>query len=315
MNGSNARPEIKGEYEEAKKTARVYLRAVGVLGPNRISPKGYREREERAIRDTILRGGKEVVELPIDPLAVDAAILGYRCLHHGYDPGILEVFRKRARCHPGYGAALGIIALRMQEMGADMPDWLRVWEPGSESDKKKRWSGARARRYRIGMVVGVMETGSNILVRHGENEREREQLQWDLQAAHAAAGESLGGLSIEDALESVNKMRARRRHPDQRKRLTERNLVELTKHQAPATAGVEAIVPETEVRKHFPNLKPTSGEPAKNRDRAYSICDAVAEVLQEELPRRSRAERERPWDRTVSRAWEEYRNRHFLCEK
>ena len=297
MSRSNAQSEIKGEYEEAKKTARVLLRAVGVLGPNRISPKGYRESEERAIRDTILRGGKEVVELPIDPLAGDAAILGYRCLHHGYDPGILEVLRKRNRCHPGYGAALGIIALRMQEMGADMPDWLRVWEPGSESDKKKRWSRARARKYRIGMVVGAMETGSEILVRYGENEREREQLQWDLQAAHAAAGEPLGGLSIEDVLksvkklsiedvlESVNKMRARRRrHPDQRKRLTERNLVELTKHQAPAKAGVEAIVPETEVRKHFPNLKPTSGEPAKNRDRAYSICDAVAEVLQEELP-------------------------------
>ena len=311
MSGTGARSDIESEYKEAKETARALLMVVGILVPDGVSMRQYRAREAKVMRDVILKGEKAAVEAPNDPFACDAAILGLRYLHHGRDLRILEILREQAHRYPAYGDALTIVALRMKEMGADMPDWLRMWESGNESEKNKRWRRERANQYRIGMVVEAMVTGTAILLRYGKDEREQEQLQWDLQAVRAAAGTSLKDLPLEDVLDRLNKMRARRRgNPIEREKLTERNLVELTKQAVPD--GINAILPEVEVRMHFPNLHPTSGETTKDRRRTYSICDAVAEVLQEGLPRRSRGERGRPWDRTVFRAWQAYRNRHDL---
>ena len=302
--------EPGSESERKKRWARTHPRSNrSGMSLDGLSSREYREREERAIRDTILSGGRGAIELPNDPFARHAAILGLRYLHQGCDTGILRTLQEGDRCHPAYGEALKVIVLELREMGAGMPDWLRVWIPMNE----KRWSRTRAQNYRIGLVIGAMAAGTNTLFRYGENETEREQLQWDLQAVRAAAGRRFKDLSNEDVLESVNEMRVRRRgHPDQRRRLTERDLVKLTKGPAP---GIEAIVVKPEVRKQFPNLFATSGEATKNGDSVYSICDAVAEVLQAELPRQGRSDRNKPWDRTVARAWKEYREARFLREK
>ena len=45
--------------------------------------------------------------------------------------------------------------------------------------------------------------------------------------------------------------------------LTECDLVELTNQTLRASAGVDGILPQTEVRKHFPNLYPTSNEASR----------------------------------------------------
>ncbi len=77
---ANTKKPIKREYKEAKKTARAYLRAMGVLGPG-IRTDEYREREVRAIRRVIVQGKMGEGDFPNDPFAVDAALLGYRYLH------------------------------------------------------------------------------------------------------------------------------------------------------------------------------------------------------------------------------------------
>ena len=45
MSGEGELDAIKREFEDAKKTARVYLRAVEVLDPDKISATKNRERE------------------------------------------------------------------------------------------------------------------------------------------------------------------------------------------------------------------------------------------------------------------------------
>ena len=55
MSRANARSGIEDEYEEAKETARVYLEAVGVLGPDEDSTSEYREPETRIPLDAIMQ--------------------------------------------------------------------------------------------------------------------------------------------------------------------------------------------------------------------------------------------------------------------
>ena len=152
--------------------------------------------------------------------------------------------------------------------------------------------------------------GTNILVLYGEGEREREQLQLDLRAVCAEAGKPIEELSTDDVLERVNKRRSRRRgKPHARRPLTERRIGSVDAatvdravwRSSHDSADITDL--GTEVRRSFPNLSWTSAEVTRDKHRTYSICDAVAEVLREELPRQGRGERNRPWIGTVERAW------------
>ena len=76
MSGEDELATIEGAFEEAKETARAYLRAVGVLASAGVSMCQYRSRLVRTMRKAILNGGTEAVEAPNDPFARDAGITG-----------------------------------------------------------------------------------------------------------------------------------------------------------------------------------------------------------------------------------------------
>ena len=328
MSRSNARSEIASEYEEAKETSSVYLRAVEVLEPDGISTEEfgehekktsmpvYRKRESWILWNAILKGGRGAVELPDDPFARDAAKLGHRYLHHGYDSEILVTLLKKAIRHPVYHWALIFVACGMDMADAKLPESLLKWIRKHEK-VEKRWRREATRRYRIGLVVDAMTTGSDNLVRCGENERTPRQLQVDLQGVC----QQLGGKSVrelyaehtsqkpkeverwyetvnayvlkslndtEHVLEILNGMKTRPwRHWNGRNRgLTASDLVELTNQPWSEGAGVNAIESESKVR-HFPNLYATRNDAtAENAladdDIPRSICDAVSEVLRKE---------------------------------
>ena len=302
MSDAGVRSDIEREFEEAKKTARVYLRAVGVIGQDQFSA---REFNERIMRHAILNRGTGVVDLPNDPLAYEAAILGIRYLRCGRDDKILETLIGNAST-PAYRAALDVLKSETLALGEDMPERLRAWEPTSTA---KRWRRERTRNYRIGMVVEALVTGLRFLIPYGKGEKMHVQLQRDLQAVYAASGKPFEELSNEEVLVSLNKMRARRRkNRNEGKRLTERDLVELTKKPLPAQAGIHGIVPNTDVRESFPNLYPTRNDATKDKDRPYSICDAVANVLREARQKGSHY-------RTVLRAWDAYRDNSSSCDR
>ena len=144
MSRANARSGIEDEYEEAKETARVYLEAVGVLGPDEDSTSEYLEPETRIPLDAIMQktgvvdlpddsnpDGRSTrmyrelettimraailgaVHFPNDPFAADAAYLGHRYLHRGSDSRILENLLEKDRTHPAYPEALTIIVHEM----------------------------------------------------------------------------------------------------------------------------------------------------------------------------------------------------------
>ena len=131
MSRLNTRSEIESEYEEAKETARVYLHAVGVLGPW-IEATEYRERETRAIRHAMLESWTAEGDLPDDPIARYAAVLGIRYLHEGYDSEILETLLERDRSHPAYREVLTIIVCEMRTRNLDIPERLLRWDREKE---------------------------------------------------------------------------------------------------------------------------------------------------------------------------------------
>ena len=230
------------------------------------------------MRHAILNRGTGVVDLPNDPLAREAALLGIRYLRCGRDDKILETLIGNASM-PANRAVLDVLKSETLALGEDMPERLRAWEPTST---KKRWRREPTRNYRIGMVVEALVTGRRILIPYGKGEKLHVQLQRDLQAMYAVSGKPFEELSSEEVLVSLNRMWARRRkNRNEGKRLTERDLVELTKEPLPAQAGIHGIVPNTDVRESFPNLYPTRNDATKDKGRPYSICDAVANVLRE----------------------------------
>ena len=300
MNRSDAPSDLKSQHENCKEVARALLKAMGVLTPDDDWKRQYRARQISAMRQAIFNGWEGHVEAPSDPFARAATQLGVRYVYHGGDPKALETLRERAGLYPAYGDALQFVRLKLQEMGADVPDRLQAWELENEGEKKKRWRWERAKQYRVGMVVQVLVNRNTILLRYGSDEREREQLQWDSQAEHAAPEKEHSG---EKVLDRLNRTRARRRgNPVERKILTGRDSVELTSQPSPGQVGIEAIVPETEVNMGgFPDLPATSNDTKRGDGRAYSICDAVAEVLAEARQRGSDY-------KTVQRAWGAFRN-------
>ena len=127
MSRADARSEIEGEYQDAKKTARAYLQAVGTLGPW-IEATDYRERQTRAIRHAMLESWTAEGDLPDDPIARYAAVLGIRYLHEGYDSEILETLLERDRSHPAYRETLKFLVCEMRTRNLDIPDQLLRWE-------------------------------------------------------------------------------------------------------------------------------------------------------------------------------------------
>ena len=315
MSRANALSEIKREHEEAKKTARAYLRAVGVLGPG-IRTDEYREREVRTIRCVIVQGRMGEGDFPNDPFAVGAALLGHRYLHQGYDSRSLDTLLAWDRPHPAYREALTIIVGEMRRRNVDLPGPLRRWKQ-EHKRTKERWRSERTQNYRIGLVIEAMAVGSNVLVVCGENERTLRQLQVDLRAVHEQlGGKSFGELcsghaserlqdiercheirndyvlmipnGIERTLEILNGMNARPwGHRDQGKGLTASDLVEMTNLPLSEGMGVHGIWTAIKVRKHFPNLYATCNDDTEAQGLYYSICNAVADVLEEEKARRA----------------------------
>ena len=290
---------IEREYDQAKETARVYLRALGVLNSGGVSTRAHREREARLMRDAIRKGSREVVDLPSDPIARHATVLARRYLHDNRDDNILDALLGNADS-PANRAALEVLKCELILTDADVPDRLRAWEPES-SNAKRRWRQEPSRNYRIGMVVEALVTGRNILVRTGESERERVQLQSDLQAVHETSGKPFEALSVDDVIKCLNKMKARPwRHWNGGKGLRENDLLELTNRRSDEPGGVHGILAEDKVRKHFPNLYPTANDATKDKGSSLSICDAVADVLKEAG---------QPGGyRTILRAWRKYRS-------
>lgn len=305
MSDTNALLDIKSEYEAAKETASAYLQAVGVLNPDEISTHEWREREVRIMRDAIRKVWNTVVDLPNDPVAREAVMWARRFLHDDHNPDILE--KLLANEHPAYREALVILKCTILEIGADMPERLQVWEPDS-TRVTERWRREPIRNQRIGMVVEALVMGNDVLVRWEESERKPALLQGDLQAVREAAGKPIEELSNEYVIESLNRMQARPwRTLHGGKGLTGRDLVELTNRPLRASARVDGIVQKTEVRKHFPNLYATLADVTRDEGRAYSICDAVAEVL--------RKAKQRAAYRTVLRAWKAYRDTNLPSDR
>ena len=301
MSGTAGRSCIEREYNEAKETARAYLRALGVLDPGGISTREHRERDERLTRDGIRMGTGEALELPSDPSASRATVLARRYLSYDRDDRIVDELLENADS-PANRVALEALKRELTLTGAEMPDRLRAWEPEC-GNPKRRWRREPTRNHRIGLVVEALVTGKNVLVWSREPERKHEQLQGDLKAVYEAAGRPIEEVSSEEVIESLNKMKARPwRHLNGGEGMRENDLVELTSRWSDESAGVDGILTEVKVRMHFPNLYPTANDATKDTGSSLSICDAVADVLREAGQRGTY--------RTVLRAWKGYRGSH-----
>ena len=347
MSPANERSGVEFEYEDATKTALAYLQAVGVVEPYEDSTHGYCEPETRIPLDAIMQetGADDLpddpdadglstrkyrerqtadmlaailgaIQFPNDPFAADAAYLGHRYLHRGFDSRILERLLEKDRTHPAYRKALTIIVHEMRTMGVALPERLQRWERDHER-VTGRWNQEATRKYRIGLVVEAMATGSNVLIVCGENERTARQLQVDLKAVREQLGEksfverrsgnasewlqdierrndirnayvTKSASDIEQLLEILNGMNARPwRHWNEGKGLTAGDLVELTSLPLSEGMGVHGIWTPMEVRKHFPNLYATRNDKTEDQGFFYTICDAVADVLEEVKARRA----------------------------
>ena len=322
MSGVHVRSVVEREFREAKRVAHSYLRSAGVLPPEGKSKQEYEKEqrwlEERTMRDTILRGGSRG-SVPSDPDARAAAELGRRYLHGGRDDEVLDTLLERDRSHWAYRLTLDWVVCGLHATDADVPVRLRRWDEEPRKAKERvnrRWRPETVQNHLIGVVVEMLVTGTSVLEHYREGERDKEQLQRDLQATSAEVGKPIEELTTDEVLKRVNKRRSRRRgNADARRPLTKDEFVELKlRLSTGVSAGSHMLSPpidyDLNVGPSFPNLPWQSGEATKdNSHRTYSICDAVAEVLQEELPRQGRSEeRNRPWIRTVERAWRDFRS-------
>ena len=139
------------------------MQAVGTPGPW-IKAPNYRKRETRAIRHAMLESWTAEGDLPDDPIARYAAVLGIRYFHEGYDSEILEALLERDRSHSAYLEVLTIIVCEMRTRNQDIPERLLRWEREKER-VTGRWTPESARDYRIGLVVDAMVTGKGTFFR------------------------------------------------------------------------------------------------------------------------------------------------------
>ena len=273
MSDADDRCDIEREYEEAGETARVYLRAVGVIDPRPVGTPEYREREERNMRDTILRPWTLDPVSSKDPFARHAASLGLQYFHCGRDAEYLDALLRKDRTHPAYRQALTILVRALRDSDAAVPEQLRQWEqdPG---DVEGRWTWERTRDYLVGLTIDAMDTGRDIFVRH--RDPVRGQLERDLNRIYAKTGNP-PRIPTTDLVAALIVMKHRKwRNWKHGQGLTESDLRELLKQ--PSSGEIHAIKPDTEVRTSFPNL-PVTRSHHSNKPK-ISICDAVAIVLE-----------------------------------
>ena len=128
MSDAGARSDIEREFEEAKETARAYLRAVRVIGPDAIPKTEYREREKKIMRDTILSGWTADAMMPTDDSAYRATRLAFQYMHCGRDAEILDALLERDCSHPAYRLALELVVCGLLATGGDVPERLRRWD-------------------------------------------------------------------------------------------------------------------------------------------------------------------------------------------
>ena len=318
MSQTDARSDIESEYEEAKKTACAYLRAVGVLGPakgsklkdhnrpKKIQMSIYRRRQTRILQNAILKDGREAVNLPDDPFARDAAALGHRYLRHGHDSVILETLLEKDGGHPAYREALKIVVREMRTIGGDLPERMRSWEQELQA-VEGRWRSQSTRDYLIGLVIEAMATGYDIFpgfIRHRDSVRG--ELERDLKRVYAEAGNPPDGLFTKDVVAALNTMKGNRwRRRNDGKGLTESDLSELL--EQPSTGEVHLIKQrkkvgsKNKVRTCFPSLLVTRTRITKQE---LSICYAVRHAL---------VEGKQTLDyQTVVSIWKRYKNQPVL---
>ena len=230
-----------------------------------------------------------------------------RLLRGDDDPEILDTLLSNAS-NPTYEIVLEALKRSMLAMGADIPDRLRMWEP-ERNTEVKRWRRNPTRNHRIGMVVEAMVMGTATLERwqNGDKkqvqlQRELDQLKIDIAAVGQDTGKPQKDRPDDYLIKRLNGMRARPwRTRNGGKGLTDRDLVGLMILQRVLEpAGIDGIRPQFIVRKHFPNLYATRNDATMPEGFAYSICDAVAEVLK-------KPNKPLPY-KTVFRAWMTYRN-------
>ena len=149
MSGADVPSDIEREFKEAKRVARAYLRSAGLLPPEGTSQQEHeteqRWREERNMRDTILRGSS-LYGLPNDPDAYNAADLGRRYLHCGRDDEVLDALLERERTHWTYRMALDWVVCGLLATGADVD---RVPARGVRASRSTRLPAGRAGPFRL----------------------------------------------------------------------------------------------------------------------------------------------------------------------
>ena len=112
---------MESEFNEAVKTARVYLTAVEVVDLNSSLSCWNPMCEVSKMRSAILTNAGDVVHFPRDPFVRHAAKLGYEYLRCGHDSEKLETLLERDQCHLAYREALKIVVSEMHSTGVDMP--------------------------------------------------------------------------------------------------------------------------------------------------------------------------------------------------
>ena len=172
-----------------------------MVGPYEESTPEYRERETATMRAAILGAiqlpndpsaarALGAIQLPNDPSAARAAYLGHCYLHRGSDSRDLESLLKRDRKHPAYRKTLTILLPEMRRAGVAIPERLQRWEHEHER-VTGRWRQEATQKYRIGLVVEAMATGSNVLVLCGEKGK-------DVEAAASGLAEQCTNNSAEN---------------------------------------------------------------------------------------------------------------------
>ena len=99
-----------------------------MLGPRIPTARDYRECETQAIRHAMLESWTAEGDLPDDPIARYAAVLGIRYLHEGYESEILDTLLESDRSHPAYRETLKFLVCEMRTRNLDIPDQLLRWE-------------------------------------------------------------------------------------------------------------------------------------------------------------------------------------------
>ncbi len=297
MSGTDAQSAIEIEFADAVKTVSAYMRALRVFELGGISTEEHRKRETEALRKAIRQDQNQAIDLPIHPLASDAAALGSKYLHRGRDPKILKTLLEKDCTHPAYREALNIVVLGLGKTQKGIPKRLKKWRT-ERGQVTGRWTVKSTRDYLIGLAVEAMATGHNVFHRYGDSIGGK--LDQDQMQILAEAGKPPEELVIEDILEALNGMAGRPwKKFNNGKGMTESDLL---KHKEQSASGEHHVIrPETEVRTSFPNLRLKRGHEAKRKN---SICDAVAAALDIE-------------DQTLSveaivSAWERYKKQPIL---